>query len=391
MNSFFASCEQQANFLLRGKPIAVASHNGSNSIILAASIEAKKYKIKTGTKKQEAQKLCPGIIFLENDPPKYRAISDSILNILKQYSDNVSPYSIDESFIDLTGWAKTWDKAGNTALEIKQRIKNEVGDWLKCSIGISFTRFLAKVGSDIKKPDGLTIIKPKDIPDIYKSLDLIDIWGIGQGWKKRLNKIQIKSPFDLYNYPLQNLVSLFGKSAYYLYANLHGQQTSYTPNKDNPPKSISHQYAIPKKENTSSNLPKILMKLCEKVGRRLRQNQMVGQIIFVHLRYYKGSGVSMQKKLAYPLRSTLEIYHHATEILKENLSKQKIHVLSVGTSGLINENQQIGFWERKPKDKINKIDDVMDSIKNKYGDFSIVHGTMIGAKNFIPDRIGFGK
>lgn len=389
LNSFFASCEQQANFLLRGKPVAVCAYPELKSVILASSIEAKKLGIKTGLQVRDALKICPDTVILENDPPKYRALSQAFNSILSDYSDSLEPYSIDETFVDLTGWVKSWSQAEKIAKEIKTRVREEVGDWLTCSIGISFTSWLAKVGSDIKKPDGLTLIGPEDLPRIYEKLGLTDLWGIAQGWKARLNKIGVKTIIDLYDYPRQNLVALFGKPGATLYARIHGLETKEVYRNEDAPKSISHQYAIPKMENTPANIPKILMKLCEKVGRRLRAHNLEAGTIFVYLNYWR-SGVSKQKRLPYPIRGTLEIYQNALEILQQNIKQKKLHVLSMGVSSFAAANHQLSLLG-KPKSANNKIDEVMDKIKDKYGEFAITHGQMLGSDNFVPDRIGFRK
>ena len=379
MNSFFASCEQQANPTLRGKPMGVCAYPGQNSILLAASIEAKKLGIKTGTSVRDAKKIYPNIIVVENDTYKYRAVSEQFKNILTDYSDCIESYSIDESFVDLTGWVKSWAEAEQKAVEIKQRIRDEVGDWLSCSIGISFTKFLTKVGSDMHKPDGLATITPNDLPKVYDNLELTDLWGLARGWERRLNRININTIRELYDYPLQNLTSLFGKPGYYLYANIHGIEINPVLDEEPKPKSISHQYAIPRRENTPQNLPKMLMKLCEKVGRRLRSHELLAQTIFLGTRYYQHKGGYFHKKLPYPLRSTIDIYQHAVELIQRQTVIQKIHVLSVGVSDFTTENYQLSLLENTPRRiKESKLDDVMDAIKKKHGYFSITHATMLG-------------
>jgi len=399
MNSFFAACEQQANALLRNKPIGVAAYPGKNSILLAASIEAKKLGIKTGTSVRDAMMIYPDIVLLENDPQKYRAISEGISCILQGYSDMVEPYSIDESFVDLTGWVHSWSQARDMTLEIKQRIRSEIGEWLSCSVGISFTKYLAKVGSDMKKPDGLTIITPSDLPGIYRNLELTDLWGIAHGWKKRLRSIGITTSIGLYHYPLQNLVSLFGRPGYYLYAHLHGHEIDRVESEEQLPKSISHQYAIPKKIVTAGNIPKIVMKLCEKVGHRLRAHELLARTIFVWLGSYQHKGHHLHARLPYPIRSTLEIYHHAAGLIQHVPNIANLRIISIGVADLAAKNRQLSFFTPPSSSRrelgdgalSGQIDDIMDEIKAKHGSFSIVHGTMLGGDNFIPDRIAFGK
>ncbi len=172
MNSYFATVEQQANPLLRGKPVGVCAYLSPKGCIIAASQEAKKFGVRTGMRVSEAKKICPQIILLENDPDKYRFISRQIFSVLKKISDDVEVYSIDEAFIDLTGLAKDFNVAQAIAKKIKQTIRDEIGSYLTCSIGISHTRWLAKFASEENKPDGLTIITQQDLANIFKDRPL---------------------------------------------------------------------------------------------------------------------------------------------------------------------------------------------------------------------------
>jgi len=392
MNSFFATCEQQANALLRGMPIGVAAYAGMNSILLAASVEAKQKGIKTGTSVREAIAICQKIVILENDPPKYRAISEQVSEVLSRYSDRIEPYSIDESFIDLTGWVQTWDDARKMACQIKKHIKSEIGEWLSCSIGISTTKFLAKVGSDMKKPDGLVIITPDDLPKIYNTLELTDLWGIAHGWRKKLSRIGINTIRDLYDYPLQNVTSLFGKPGHALYLHLHGFDVDPVARQPRAPKSISHQYAIPKKECTAENIPKILMRLCEKVGMRLRSHECAARTVFLGLRFFERPGAFLHTRLPYPVRGTRDIYQHASLLLKGIEPMDHIRVLSIGVSDLEPlTNQLLLFNTTEANKSTTTIDDILDSINNKYGGRTITRAATLGGEHFVPDRIAFGK
>jgi len=143
---------------------------------------------------------------------------------------------------------------------------------------------------------------------------------------------------------------------------------------------------------TTKNIPKILMKLCEKVGRRLRKNELRARTVFISLRLYKQKSISLHKKSDYPLRSTLDIYHHAVELLKQVPAIARVSVLSIGVSNLTAENYQLSWLNKNSRQAMpSKLDDTMDKIKEKHGSFSIMHGTMLGAENFVPDRIAFGK
>ncbi len=142
MNSYFASVEQQANPFLRGKIVGVCAYVHDNGCILAPSIEAKQVGIRTGMRVREARNIFPGIILLENDPAKYRTVTRRIFSLLSRYTERLEPYSIDEAFMDLSDWIKDWEHARLLALEMKQRIREEVGEWLRCSRGFSTHRKL---------------------------------------------------------------------------------------------------------------------------------------------------------------------------------------------------------------------------------------------------------
>ncbi|MCR4306893.1 MAG: DNA polymerase IV, partial [Candidatus Yonathbacteria bacterium] len=170
MNSYFASVEQQANPTLRGKPLGVCAYLHPYGCVIAASVEAKKLGMKVGMTMTEAKQAVPNAVFVQNDPPKYRAVTSRIFSILHAFTDRMEHYSIDEAFLDLTGWYRDAAEASFALSIAKRRITEEVGDWLRCSVGIAPTRFLAKTASDLKKPDGLTIITHDNLDDVLSRL-----------------------------------------------------------------------------------------------------------------------------------------------------------------------------------------------------------------------------
>jgi DNA polymerase-4 len=157
MNSYFASVEQQANPFLRGRAIGVVATMSPNGCIIASSVEAKAKGIKTGFRVREARDIDPNIILIPNDAAKYRTVTGGILRILRSYTEDIELYSIDEAFLNLTGFVSSLEEAISIGERIRQRITAEVGEWLKCSIGIAPTRWLAKFGSDIA-PKGKTLL-----------------------------------------------------------------------------------------------------------------------------------------------------------------------------------------------------------------------------------------
>jgi DNA polymerase IV len=206
LNSCFATIEQQANPLLRGKPIVVAAYDSPRGCVLAPSIEAKKYGIKTGMTVGDAKLLYPGVIVLTPDPPKYRFVHLKFRNIFKDYSPDVTPKSIDEAVIDLTHTLELFKgTVTDIGKEIKKRFREEIGEWMQCSIGVSTNRFLAKLAASLHKPDGLDIIDHRNVLDVYKRVSLLDLNGINTRFQARLNAAGIFTPMEFYQAPMEKL------------------------------------------------------------------------------------------------------------------------------------------------------------------------------------------
>src|SRR3954471_18905593 len=206
LNSAFASCEQQANPLLRGKPIVVAAYDTPNSCVVAPSIEAKRYGIKTGMSVRDARLLYPGVIVKKPDPPKYRFVHQKFCKIFKDYFPDVTPKSIDEAVIDLTDTLCLFKgTVVDIGREIKKRFKTEIGEWMRCSIGVGTNRFEAKLAASLHKPDGLDIIDHTNVLDVYKRVSLLDLCGINTRFQARLNAYGIFTPTEFYQASLQTL------------------------------------------------------------------------------------------------------------------------------------------------------------------------------------------
>lgn len=197
MNSFFASCEQQDNFYLRGRPVAVCVYTGPYGCVIAPSVEAKKRGVKTGMRLNEAMQNCPDLVPIETHPDRYRKYHVKVMEILRSYSQDVIPKSIDEAVVDFTHYGLIYKDLKKVALDIKKDISTKAGDWLQCSIGIAPNSFLAKLGSDLQKPDGLVTITPHTIDEVLKKLQLEDLPGIAGGMSSRLRKAGIFTPLQL--------------------------------------------------------------------------------------------------------------------------------------------------------------------------------------------------
>ena len=440
MNSYFATVEQQANPHLRGKPIGVCEHLGG--IIIAPSIEAKKLGIKTAMPVWEARKIYPGIILLPVDPPKVRSVTERFLKIFSEYTDVVERYSIDEAFLDITNlitrserlkfslsrrgegrersnrikrsFAVTqddkkgdkddsfiWDQALLYALEIKQRIRLEIGEWLTCSIGIASNKLIAKIASDIEKPDGLTLVRPRDIPGLYNRIDLTDIPGIGTRMARRLAVHNIFTPLDLAWYPESRLRAEFGLVGHYLARLGRFEDTGgFVVPEDERIKTMGHSYTISRATGDEKEIKKLLFKLSEKIALRLRRKNMWGSVVSIYARSSQG-GFSRSHKIGDLINDGRLIFDQAWKLFKSSTPPltpstpsylkrgTEIKMLGVTVSGLIVNLADEPLFEKykKPQWALQ----AMDKVNNKHGDFTLRRGVLLSAKNLAQDTVGFGR
>jgi DNA polymerase-4 len=410
MNSYFASCEQQENVLWRGLPLGVCEHLGG--IIIAASIEAKRWGIKTAMPVWEARKLYPKIILTPTHPEIYRKYTHRFMQVLEDYTERVEKYSIDEAFVDLTkacnirkaGRGKTfsraadpWHEAERIAREIKRRITNEVGDWLKVSVGIGENKLVAKIASDIKKPNGLIVIRPEDKHKLYDQLKLTDIPGIARRMERRLNALGIKSLKDLRDYPASKLVSQFGILGQHLHSmgQLRGSwKEDFTPVEDDPLKSIGHVYTIPKEFRKPAVFEPVLYKLSEMVAARLRVNSLSGNVLSVYLRDHEYNGFGKSRNLGYYINDGREIYFEALALLRAtgfSLAEltQNLYLIGVTVAGLRPEVDQQSLFASVAKGQ--RLTKALDQINTKYEDFTVARIPAWQARHIIRDSIGFGR
>ncbi|HHV46904.1 MAG TPA: DNA polymerase IV [Tissierellia bacterium] len=215
MDAFYASIEQRDNPQLRGKPVIVGGV-GKRSVVCTASYEARKYGVHSAMPIESARRLCPHGVFLPVDIDRYKKESAKILNILRRYSNIIEPLSIDEAFLDVTGGNPIY-----IAENIKSDIRNELK--LTASVGISINKFLAKLASDVKKPDGLTVIKKEDIVDFLKPLPVSKLWGVGPKMERELNKLGIYYIEDVQKYDVDILIEKFGKRGKELFEFSYGR------------------------------------------------------------------------------------------------------------------------------------------------------------------------
>lgn len=382
INSCFATIEQQANPKLRDKPVAVAAYTTNSGCILAASVTAKKLGIKTGMRVFEAKKIYPHLTVLTPDPPKYRFVHKKILRILKNYSDKVVPKSIDEFVfkIQIKGDMR------NIAQEIKNRIKNEVGEYITVSIGISTNRYLAKIASNLKKPDGLSEINAHNFRDVFSRLKLTDLTGIKKGNEARLKLYGINTVNEFYDAPVWKLKLAFGGiGGLYWHTRLHGFEADDFKSSR---KTYGNSYAPP--PNKAHLKLEILSKLCEKTGFRLRNAGLFAGGIHLAISYRDGTYWHKGIKTKEVLFDSIDIYKESLNLINQSPSNELPSVIAVNVYNLqTDKNLQLSIFEDLNKKK--ELVTAVDSINRKWGLYTIHSARTTNDSTVVQDRISFGQ
>ena len=387
LNSCFATIEQQANPRLRGKPIAVAAYDSPAGCIVAPSIEAKKYGVTVGMRVRDGKMLCPHLIVLTPDPAKYRNVHLQFRKLLENYTDKAIPRSIDEFVLDLEGYSAYRKGMINVAREIKEKIKREIGGWLTVSVGISTNRFLAKVGAGLNKPDGLDVIDKNNFRDIYSKLSLVDLCGIKTRNAIRLNNAGVYTVLDFYKASVQKLKAAFGSIlAYYWYVRLHGWEID---NVTFGRRSYGNSFALPKPLLRVEELAPILQKLTEKTGMRMRKAGYVARGVHLAIAYRDNSFWHKGVSLPDYIFDSRDIYKVAFKLLNMSPYRSPDRNLAVSCFNLERvKNMQLSFLE--DFDKKQKLVNAIDLINERWGNFVITPGGMLGTDNVVIDRIAFG-
>ncbi|PQA58449.1 DNA polymerase Y family protein [Siphonobacter curvatus] len=399
MNSFFASCEQQDNFYLRGRPVAVCVYTGEYGCVIAPSIEAKKRGIKLGMRLNEAVRLCPELVPLTTTPDKYRDYHTKIMQILRRFSDQVIPRSIDEAIVILSNHRLIYHDLEPVARAIKKAIHQEVGDYLQCSIGIAPNAFLAKLGSDLIKPNGLTVISPGNIDLILSQLELTDLPGIGHGMAQRLQKAGIETPLQL-RYADPEFLRAACRSIvgwhWHLRLNFYEVDTEYT----SAYKSMQAMRQLSRSQRRSPEiLQQILFMLCQTLERRTVQQSVFCKTAHFWAKYEEGRTYQDDMQFQTPVQDGVALFNLVLKRAQtkaqwnhssESLFNSGLVALGIGVHQFIPDQlvQYQLFEDNVRKDKLRK---VYYELRDKHGSRKVMRGAEVSENPPLQDVIGFGS
>lgn len=336
MDCFYAQVEMRDNPSLKGKPVVISGPPNSRSVVCTASYEARKYGVHAALSAFEAYKRCPEAVFIPPNFDKYRAVSKKLHEIFHRYTDLVEPLSLDEAYLDIS----QCELHGNSATLIAQEIQNAVLEELNltCSIGVSFNKLLAKIGSDYKKPFGITVIQPHEGLKFCANLDIKAFPGVGKKARTRLHEYGVYTGSDFHQFSKEKAERLFGKLGISLY--------QYTRAVDNrivspyrEPKSVGCEYTLHENVSTKAEVSKIFEEISHETLRRVKKKKRGFKTVTIKIKYQDFTQITRSKSLVYYEQSQEVINKVAQELLNYEHLNGEIRLLGITVSNLIEEEE----------------------------------------------------
>jgi DNA polymerase-4 len=379
MDAFYASVEQSDNPAFKGLPVIVGGNPEKRGVVSAASYEARAFGVHSAMPASQAKRLCPRGIFLPVRMDRYREVSEKIFEILREYTPLIEPLSLDESFLDVTGSLRIFGPAFHIAREMKRRILEATG--LTASAGIAPNKFLAKIASDLKKPDGLVEIQPEEVQVFLRDLPISRLWGVGKSTEEALKGMGILRVGQLAAYPAERIERKMGKFGLELMALARGEDDRpVTPESDR--KSISQEETFTPDLEEMEKMKRVLLDQAEQVGRDLRQQSLKGWTVTVKVRYPDFTTVTRSLTLPFPTDQGIDLYRTALKLLlKTDVFRKKARLLGVGISNLLREGdpEQLPLFDTRRK-KGERSTQAMDRIWDRFGPGAIKRATLLEKK-----------
>ena len=378
MDAFFTSVEQRDNPQYRGKPVIVGAQPGKRGVVSAASYEARKFGVHSAMPINEAYNRCPQGIFITPRMGAYSEASQKIMEIFDQFSPDVEQISVDEAFIDMTGTEKLFGTPLEAAMKLSNQIKTQ--QHLTASIGIAPNKFLSKIASDLNKPNGITIVPsdPKEIAEWLAPMNVQKIWGVGKKSASVLMSIGVTQISNLQVLSLDYLLQRFGKhggALYYLCRGIDERPVA----KDDDIKSISREHTFDIDSRNKEEWKHTLFLLCQDVAKKARHHGVKGNTVVLSWRRTDFSRHSRRMPLQLATSAAKPIYEQVLVLLGQ-MRESALRLIGVGITGLDSEFQTDLFSNQNGEESWEKSEQVLDSIRTRFGEESISKGLEIGLK-----------
>ena len=386
LDAFFASVEQRDHPELRGKPVAVGM-GGTNDrgVVSAASYEARKFGVHSAMPIRTARRLCPDCIFVPVNGAQYQRVSREVMAILRRYTPLVEPVSIDEAFLDVTASRELFGDGAAIARAIKDTIRGELE--LTASVGVATTKLVAKIGSDLRKPDGLVVVPPGGEIAFLDPLPISRLWGVGPQTAAALKDFGVVTIGDLARMDRPSLVRRFGQHGASLVDRAHGVDPDPVDDPD-AAKSISHEHTFDVDTSDPEVLERTMLAMAEGVSGRLRDAGVKAATVTVKIRDTAFHTITRQRTLPEPTDLTEPIWRAALDLARPEIKGKKIRLIGVATSGF-GERQQLGMFEAvDPRQR--RATEAADELRRRFGPRAVTRARLLKTGLPAPFERDFG-
>ncbi|MEL7500055.1 MAG: DNA polymerase IV [Planctomycetota bacterium] len=367
MDAFYASVELRDQPHLRGLPVVVGGSPQGRGVISAASYEARKFGVYSAMSSAQALRLCPNLVFAKSRMDHYAAISKQIREIFFRFTSLVEPLSLDEAFLDVSGSQRLFGDSITIGKTIQKAIDVELN--LPASVGVAPNKYLAKVASDLKKPNGFVVVEPDAVDAFLEDLDIARVWGIGPKTAKKFHALGVRTIGQLKRLPKGTLKQSFGLNADHFWRLSRGLDTRpVVP--DRIAKSVSHETTFAQDIETLEPLQAWAIELADQVGRRLRRHNIFGKTIQLKLRFHDFRTITRSATLEQRSQTTQVIADQVKQLLNAAWTAEPmpIRLIGVGVSNLSRDaQQQLHLFDQDEKDKSDRVDSAADAIRDKFG------------------------
>lgn len=373
MDCFFAAVEIKDNPDLAGKPVVVGALPGTRGVVSACSYEARTYGVHSAMPVSKAFKLCPNGVYLKPNGSRYMQESQIIMGIFRVFTPLVEPLSLDEAFLDVSQSHRLFGTSVEIGRAIKERIRKETG--LVASVGIAPTKFVAKIASDIEKPDGFVIVNDDEVHDFLRPLSAKKIWGVGKATWKSLDKLGLRTIGDIADYPADDLERRFGKTGRHLH-NLANNIDPREVETETGRKQVSNEHTFGVDIGDYDEVERTLLALSDKVAGRLLKKNQKGTRITLKLRDETFRTRTRSRTYGHPVCSAEEIYAEVCGMFRSvDLDGLKVRLVGVGVSGFEGGGQTSLFEEERQRK--SNMDKLMADIRGKFGKNAITRASLI--------------
>ena len=370
LNAFFASCETTIRPELQHLPLAVTGEKSSKrGIVVTANYVARQYGIHSAMPLLQAKKKCPKLVVVSANFDLYRKISQQFIGLLHEYSPLVEKASIDEAYIDVTHLYQEIHP-----LHLAQQIQDRIFSELKigCSIGVAPNKFLAKMASDMKKPNGITVLRKRELPQILWSLPIEEMFGIGKASSPKLRQLGIHTIGDLVHFKeVDKIEQLFGRHALKWIEDAKGNdQSPINPNKYEIPSSIGHSTTFPRDYCFDEEIKSEGKRMCIKTSNRLKKYGLYGKTISIQLKDTDFKQITRSKTLEIPIQEVSDLYSIMEELFEEYWEGHPLRLIGVMTTNLVTTNkvtQQLNLFNYQSFANEEKLNETIQKIKTKHG------------------------